>query len=100
MEDIRHLYSCLLEANEDAFDGQLFKVAYHALSGAMYCALQLQDALKMDEVERRARDQWQAVKNHFPRAYPSSGPTEVGLYASLVEIANVRSDLLRRGALF
>jgi hypothetical protein len=95
MDDVSLLYFGLRNANEIAFAKELFKAAYHALSGAMYCALDLQDGFKMKEIERLAREQFQIVKEFFPRSYPSNEPTEVGLYASLVEIAETRGALLR-----
>jgi hypothetical protein len=41
--DLGDLYRRLIKINEEAFAGEHYDIAYHALSGAFYCAQPLKN---------------------------------------------------------
>lgn len=89
------IYSQFLALNETAFSQGLFTAAYHALSGALYCALEMKDLVKRTEVEQRAAKQLEYLKVHFARDGDSQDgltqePLELVLYGSLLRVANPR----------
>lgn len=88
------LYSDLLSTNHDAFVQELFKVAYHSLTGALQCALELKDQNKISEVGTLAHKQLLELNAHFPDNFLGNEPTEITLYRSLVRLVDVRGALL------
>ncbi|RYX80669.1 hypothetical protein EON83_27550 [bacterium] len=93
MKTIGSLYSLFLESNRDAFAQRHFVLAYHALSGAMHCALHLQDSAKLAEVEVSATEQLHDIQEQFSSSAPEQ--QEVNLYISLVQIIKTRRFLLQ-----
>lgn len=83
---VEHYYQ-LLETSIEAFAGKLFIVSYHALAGAMYCAMELGDPQKKDEVAKLAVEQFEGICKHYsPSLWDEQ--LEVFLYRSLVRIAD------------
>ena len=88
-------YLHLLQINRDAFAGHLWVVAYHALSGALYCALALDDKEKLSHVDRVIVEQQDAIKDHITQENTATNPQKseplaLTLYTSLLHISNPR----------
>ena len=86
-----------MNANHDAFERKVFKVAYYALAGAMQCALELKDTEKMAEIGCLAHDQLLELQLHFPDEVFGTKSNELVLYRSLVRLVDVRGFLLLHG---
>ncbi|RYX83056.1 hypothetical protein EON83_16805 [bacterium] len=67
---------------------KLFIASYHALSGAMYCAMALQDQEKREEVHRLAVEHFDSICQHFTPASAWDEQLEISLYRSLVKLAD------------
>lgn len=61
-----NLYQRLMSINQEAFAGQRYNVAYHALMAALHCAQDLDDSQGLAEVERVANEQSSWIDAHHP----------------------------------
>lgn len=93
MKNLQEIYQELLCTNQDAFDQQFFEVAYHALSGAMRCALEMDDGEKLIQVQQLAREQCWALKAHSGVSALDL-PAVVSCYNALLNITNCKQVLL------
>ncbi|RYX82825.1 hypothetical protein EON83_17835 [bacterium] len=94
MNEAHQLYPVLLDASRAAFAGHLFSTAYHSLSGAMYCAVQLKDGSKLKEIEQLAREQYDALRTSSHEPAVTKEPIELSLYISLLQIVRTRIILV------
>jgi hypothetical protein len=63
---ILELHDRLLAINREAFDGQLFEVAVHALNGAMHCGEAMQDKEAVARIAQRAHEQSSWIDTQAP----------------------------------
>jgi hypothetical protein len=92
--EAQELYSLSLDAAKKSFEMQLFSAAYHLLSAAVACAVQLRDIGRLLEAEGVAREQYGALRTAFHEL--EKEPVELSLYISLLQIIRTRLVLLPR----
>jgi hypothetical protein len=96
---LRDVYSRLIQINRETFDGGQYDVAYHALSGALQCAVSLKEVNYLSEVERLADQQLKWIDAHDPKyEHSTQSSSERGLtsiFRNLVNMANTRTLIIQ-----
>lgn len=93
-EALLQLYEQLLDANQSAFELQLFTLAFHALSGALSCAAQLQqlepvgETNRLLEIERRAEEQIELLSPSISPESPNFSASHLSFYRALEQIVD------------
>lgn len=90
MGSLFDIYQKLCAANNEAFGEGAFLVAYHALAGAMYCAVELEEAHLLREVEGVGKQQLAAIKEMATLHDPFEIPLEANLYGTLLSMASTK----------
>ncbi|RYZ79183.1 MAG: hypothetical protein EOP06_27655, partial [Proteobacteria bacterium] len=76
MDEVLSLYTSLLNIGQQAYAAGLFLVAYHALCGALHCAVLRQDLLRVSEVELWARVYYDKLELEYRATSPEKKPGE------------------------
>lgn len=71
-QELRDLYTRLMDQNLWAFTGQSFEIAYHLLAAAMHCAAEMHDAQRLGQVQRTAEEHGRWIDTHLPEHKLSS----------------------------
>ncbi|RYX80624.1 hypothetical protein EON83_27750 [bacterium] len=103
MKHVRLLYSDFVSANKDAFEQGLYTMAYHALAGAMQCALHLQHKQLMAELQQLVIEQKMQIEAELQATaslpeFTSGNINEVAAlanYRALETIIGIRLVLLQ-----
>ena len=77
-------------------------MAYHALSGALHCAVSLKNTKYLKEVERLAARQLNWIDNHDPEyehsTQSASKRGRPSIYRNLAKMANARAEIVQTKA--
>jgi hypothetical protein len=71
-KQIEDLYNRLVAINQEAFDGELYNIAYHALRAAFHCAEEIEPDTLVIEVGRLAEEQNRLIDSNHPEYEPST----------------------------
>jgi hypothetical protein len=89
-----------LAMNQEAFEGEEFDVAYHALMVALHCAQSLQSVERLSQVEALARSQLTYIDNHHPEYSHSTASAQkrhhVSIFETTAQQANARILIIKR----
>jgi hypothetical protein len=98
--DLAGWYGRLMAVNAEAFAAGHWEAAYHALTGALHCAVDLRDAEQLWEVSDWARQQQAAIVAQAPRHRLSTQRAGArghkGLFETTAFMADIRIGMLRQ----
>jgi uncharacterized protein YecT (DUF1311 family) len=99
---LKETYLRLIQINQETFAGGEYDVAYHALSGAIYCAASLKEINYIVEVERLAVQQLAWIDAHDPEyEHSTESSSKRGLpsiYSNLAKMANAKVLIIQNEA--
>jgi hypothetical protein len=84
---IRDVYKRAIDMNAEAFTGEEYDLAYHALMVALHCGQRVGDVGYLREVERRALDQLRYIDTHRPEYPHSTAAAQTRGHFSIFETA-------------
>ena len=86
--NLSNLYQRLMSINQEAFAGEYYNIAYHALAAALHYAQSLNNEQSLSKVERVAEEQLRWIDLHHPEyrysTQSSSNRGHPNIYANLI----------------
>jgi hypothetical protein len=99
LSSVRNLYQRLWQISKEAFAGEEFDIAYHALTAALYCGRILNDVEILREVENVARDNLAWIDAHRPdydhSTQSASTRNHASVYQTLAQQAKARVTIIQ-----
>ncbi|MCL4297016.1 MAG: hypothetical protein KJ077_14860 [Anaerolineae bacterium] len=96
------LYQRLIQINQEAFAGEYYDVAYHALAAALQCAQHLKNIQYLVDIERLANEQLNWIDAHHPEFEHSTQSaaerSHKSIYYNLASQAKTRALMIQRDA--
>jgi hypothetical protein len=98
--ELRELYKRAIDINRQAFVGEEFDIAYHALMTAVHCGQTLGDLEYLAEAERLAKNQLIYIDTHRPEYHHSTksaaGRGRVSIFETAARQARAKISMLKR----